>query len=87
MISIVQYISEGLYQNLDKRFQETKLAKTVDRANDKIDNFLEKSYVGKKYLGLENKVGNDVVQGSKAVYNGIANLNDRLHRRNFRVRK
>ncbi|HQF36453.1 MAG TPA: hypothetical protein PLL26_02320 [Candidatus Dojkabacteria bacterium] len=83
MISIVQYVSEGFLENLDKKFQQTALAKTVDKANDKIDNFLDKSSVGRGYMKLENATGEVVRQGA----NAILNAKDRLLRRNFKIRK
>jgi len=53
MLSITQYISEGFLGNIDKKFQQTALAKTMDKANDKIDNLLGKSSIGRGYMKLE----------------------------------
>ena len=83
MISIVQYISEGFLGNIDKKFQQIALAKKVDKANNKIDNFLGKSSVGRGYMKLENATGEAVRQGA----NAILNTKDRMFGGNFKIRR
>jgi len=84
MISIVHYLTEGkLFDKLDQKFQQTALAKTVDKANDRIDKTLEKSAAGRLYMKAEDATGKLAIKGG----NVIANWNDRLHGRNFKVRK
>ena len=83
MISIVQYISESFLGNIDKKFQQTALAKTMDKANDKIDNLLGKSSIGRGYMKLENATGEAARQG----VNAVLNTKDRILRKNFKIRK
>ncbi len=83
MVSIAQYISEGFLRDLDKRFQQTAFAKTADKVNVKIDNFLSKSAIGRGYMKLEDSIDEDVRRG----VNLILNTKDRLLRRNFRIRR
>jgi len=83
MLSITQYISEGFLGNIDKKFQQTALAKTMDKANDKIDNLLGKSSIGRGYMKLENATGEAARQG----INSVLNTKDRILRKNFKVRR
>ncbi len=83
MISIVQYISEGFLGDLDKKFQKTALAGKVDKVNNKIDNFLGKSSIGRGYMKLENATGEAARQG----VNSVLNTKDRILRKNFKVRR
>ena len=83
MLSITQYISEGFLGNIDKKFQQTALAKTMDKANDKIDNLLGKSSIGRGYMKLENATGEAARQG----VNSVLNTKDRILRKNFKVRR
>jgi hypothetical protein len=83
MLSITQYISEGFLGNIDKKFQQTALAKTMDKANDKIDNLLGKSSIGRGYMKLENATGEAARQG----VNAVLNTKDRILRKNFKTRK
>ena len=83
MLSITQYISEGFLANIDKEFQQTALAKTMDKANDKIDNLLGKSSIGRGYMKLENATGEAARQG----VNAVLNTKDRILRKNFKIRK
>lgn len=87
MISIVQYISEGFLGNFDQKFQKTALAKTVDKTNNKIDNFLSKSSVGRRYMRFENRFGKEAVEATKQGTNAILNAKDNILRKNFKVRK
>lgn len=83
MISIVKYcITEGWYGELDNRFQQTSLAKRVDKINDNIDKKLAESSLGRKYMRAEKKVGKVVEQGANAVYN----FHNRMLMRNFKRR-
>lgn len=83
MLLITQYISEGFLGNIDKKFQQTALAKTMDKANDKIDNLLGKSSIGRGYMKLENATGEAARQG----VNAVLNTKDRILRKNFKIRK
>jgi len=83
MVSITWYISEGFLKDLDQKFQQTALAKTVDKANKHIDNTLSQSKVGRSYMRAEKRTGKFVDQGGKA----FANLYDKLRGRNYKVRK
>ena len=83
MISIARYISEGFLKDLDQKFQQTSLAKTMDKANKHIDNTLSQSEIGRSYMRAEKRTGNFVNQGGKA----FANLYDKLRGRNYKIRK
>ena len=84
MISITNYLYEiGFLEKLDQKFQKTAFATKADEVNKKIDNFLDKTAIGRAYMKAENVTG-EVFRKSA---NSIANLNDRIQRRNFIVRK
>ncbi len=90
MVSITRYISENFLDDLDQRLQKTALAGKIDRANDRIDNFLNKSTIGRAYMKAENKTGDLVNKSADLLEKGtnkLLNVKDRLLRRNFKVRK
>jgi len=66
-----------------KSFNKQLLPKTVDKANDKIDNLLGKSSIGRGYMKLENATGEAARQG----VNAVLNTKDRILRKNFKTRK
>jgi len=55
----------------------------MDKANDKIDNLLGKSSIGRGYMKLENATGEAARQG----VNAVLNTKDRILRKNFKIRK
>ena len=82
MISIVKaLIIEGPYGELDRRFQQTSLAKGVDKINDNIDKKLAESSLGRKYMRAEKKVGKVAEQGANAVYNFGKHLEGKNYKR------
>ena len=83
MISIVKaLVTEGLYDTLNTKLVNSKFGKAVDKANDKIDSKLQKSSLGRKYMNVENTVGNAAKQGANAIYN----FHNSMLMRNFKRR-
>jgi hypothetical protein len=87
MISITRYISEGFLGNLDKKFQKTAFAGKVDKINNKIDNVLSRSSLGRSYMRMENKLSDGLKKDTLNLKNDFLNLKDDLQGKNYKIRK
>ncbi len=80
---ICNNLNEGILDTINSKLVNSKFGKAVDNINDRIDKSLQKTAPGRVYMGLENKTTDLVNKAS----NKLSNLNDQLHRRNFKIRR